>query len=166
MKKGVYQDMREHIVELVVQGKKNVITSYLWENNFYFLLDIFFIYIENVIPFPGFPSRTPCSPTQPLLLPGPCIPLHWGIEPSQDQGPLLPLMTDKAILCYICSWNHVYSLVGGLVPGSYGDLVGWYCCSDYGFANTFNSFRPFSNSSIGDPTLSSMVDWEHLPLYF
>jgi hypothetical protein len=32
------------------------------------------------------------------------------------------LMTDKAILCYICSWSHgslhVYSLVGGLVPGS------------------------------------------------
>jgi hypothetical protein len=23
------------------------------------------------------------------------------IEPSQDQGPLLPLMPDKAILCYI-----------------------------------------------------------------
>jgi hypothetical protein len=39
---------------------------------------------------------TLCSPTH--LLPLPCsgIPLHWGIEPSQDQRPLLPLMTDKA----------------------------------------------------------------------
>ena len=31
-------------------------------------------------------------------------------------------MLHKAILCYICSWGHgsllVYSLVGGLVPGS------------------------------------------------
>jgi hypothetical protein len=31
-------------------------------------------------------------------------------------------MPDKAILCYICGWSHgslhVYSLVGGLVPGS------------------------------------------------
>jgi hypothetical protein len=71
-----------------------------------FLLDIFFIYISNVILFPGFPSENPlspplsaCSPTHPLLLPGPDIPLYWGIEPSQDQGPLLPLMTKKAILC-------------------------------------------------------------------
>jgi hypothetical protein len=30
------------------------------------------------------------------------------------------LMLDKAILCYICSWCHVYSLVDGLVPGSSG----------------------------------------------
>jgi hypothetical protein len=28
----------------------------------YFLLDIFFIYIINVIPFPGFPSENPLSP--------------------------------------------------------------------------------------------------------
>jgi hypothetical protein len=69
---------------------------------FHFLLDIFFIYISNVIPFPGFPLGTlpppsplpsPCSPTHPLLLPGPCIPLHWGIELSQNQGSSLPLMT-------------------------------------------------------------------------
>jgi hypothetical protein len=39
-----------------------------------FLLDIFFIYISNVIPFPSFPSKnflspslSPCSPTH--LLP-------------------------------------------------------------------------------------------------
>jgi hypothetical protein len=31
-------------------------------------------------------------------------------------------MPDKVILCYICGWSHgtlhVYSLVGGLVPGA------------------------------------------------
>jgi len=36
-------------------------------------------------------------------------------------------MPNKAILCYICSWSHgsvhVYSLGGGLVPGSSGWLV-------------------------------------------
>ena len=56
------------------------------------------------------------------ILSCPAIPLHWGMEPSQDQRPLLPLMTNKAILCYICSWSHeshhVYSLAGGLVQGS------------------------------------------------
>jgi hypothetical protein len=74
------------------------------------------------------PSPLPCFnegaplPTHPFPPPHPGIPLHWVIEPLQDQGPLLPLMTIKAILCYICSWNHgshhVYSLVSGLVPGS------------------------------------------------
>ena len=42
------------------------------------------------------------------------IPLHWVIKPAQDQGPLLPLMPNKVILCYICIWSHgsfhVYSL--------------------------------------------------------
>ena len=101
---------------------------------FLFLLDVFFIYISNVIPFPDFPiqkhlppitSPSSCSSTHPLLLPSPGIPPHWGIETSHNQGPPLPLMSDQAILCYICSWSHeshhVYSLVGDLVPGSSGD---------------------------------------------
>jgi hypothetical protein len=66
----------------------------------YFLLDIFFIYISPVIPFPSYCPENPLSPphslgyTNHLLpLPGPGIPLQWGIGPLQDQGPLLPLMT-------------------------------------------------------------------------
>ena len=66
-----------------------------------------------------------CSPT-PTSQPG--IPLHWGIKSSQYQGHLLPLMSDNAILCYICSRSHeslhVYSLVGGLVLGISGNS-GW-----------------------------------------
>jgi hypothetical protein len=57
-------------------------------------------------------------PTQPLWPSCPSIPLHWGNHPSQNQGLFLPLMSDKPILCYICSCSyvslHVYSLVGGL----------------------------------------------------
>ena len=38
-------------------------------------------------------------------------------------------MSEKAIFCYICSWSpgslYVYSLVGGLVPGS-SECTGWY----------------------------------------
>jgi hypothetical protein len=74
-------------------------------------------------PSPCFYKGVPL-PTHTLL---PCysgIPLHWGTEPSQDQGPLLPLMSNNAILCCMCIWSHwslhVYSLVGGLVPGSSG----------------------------------------------
>jgi hypothetical protein len=71
--------------------------------DFFFFLDIFFIYISNDIPFPGFPSKNrlplhppplPCSSTHPLRIPGPGMPLDWGIEPSQDQGPRLSLMSD------------------------------------------------------------------------
>jgi hypothetical protein len=53
-------------------------------------------------------------------------PFSGGIKPPQDQEPPLPLMPDKAVLCYICSGSHgpahVYTLVGGLVPGSSGGV--------------------------------------------
>ena len=73
----------------------------------YILLDILFIYISNVIPFPGFPSTNPYSISLlPCFYKGvlphrPAIPIHWGIKPSQNQWPFLPLMPDKAILCYM-----------------------------------------------------------------
>jgi hypothetical protein len=56
----------------------------------------------------------------------PGIPLHWGIEHPQAQGPLLSLMSNKAILCHICGQHcellHVYSLVSGPVPRSSGGI--------------------------------------------
>jgi hypothetical protein len=58
----------------------------------------------------------------------------------------------------------VYSFVDDLVP-PLGGLVGGYYCSSYGVANPFNSLGPFSNSFIGDPTLSPMVGCKHPPLY-
>ena len=45
---------------------------------------------------------------------------------TQDQGPLLSLMPDKAILCYVGRWSlgsfHEYSLDGGFVPVSSGGV--------------------------------------------
>jgi hypothetical protein len=46
---------------------------------FFFLLDIFFIYISNAIQKVLYTLAIPCSPTHPLLLPGPGITLYWGI---------------------------------------------------------------------------------------
>jgi hypothetical protein len=46
---------------------------------FFFLLDIFFIYISNAIPKVPYTFPLPGSPTHPLQLPGPGIPLYWGI---------------------------------------------------------------------------------------
>jgi hypothetical protein len=44
-----------------------------------FLLNIFFIYISNAIPKVPYTLPPPCSPTQPLPILGPGIPLYWGI---------------------------------------------------------------------------------------
>ena len=61
-------------------------------------------------------------PTHSFLPQPSSIPLHWGIKSPQDQGPLLPLMSDKVILCYICGRSHgslhAYSLVDSLLSGS------------------------------------------------
>ena len=68
---------------------------------------------------------SPSSLTHTLLLPCPGIPLCWAIKPSQDQGPLLSLMSHKVILCYICGWSLESLLVCSLVPGSSGG-TSWF----------------------------------------
>ena len=73
--------------------------------------------------------------------------------PPQDQKPSLPLISDKAVLCYICSWSHghshVYSLVDGLVSGSSGGIDLLILSFVYWRCNPFHSLSPFPNSSIG-----------------
>jgi hypothetical protein len=78
-------------------------------------------------------------------------------------------MSEKAILCWrICSWSQgsliVYSLVGGLVPGSSGGLNSWYH-SAHGVAIPVSSFSPSPSFSIGVPMLRLMVGCEYLHLY-
>jgi len=65
-------------------------------------------------PHPRIPLSQPsalrrCSPhsSSHFFHPPPGIPLPWCIKPSQ----VLPLMSYKAILCYICSWSHELLLV-------------------------------------------------------
>ena len=135
------------------------------------------MYISNVFLFPCLPFRNPlshpCSPclyegtlphTHPLAPSCPGIPLHWVIE-----GPLLPLMCSKAILCHICSWSHgslhMYSLVVGTVPRSSGrsDLLTLLlppcgCKPPQLLQSLIQLFH------LG-PLTQSMVGCEHLPLY-
>jgi hypothetical protein len=88
-----FQDSQGYKERPYLNKEKKKLLSFLH----FFLLDIFFIYISNFIPFPHFlsarplPSHlpSPCSLTHPLPLPCPGILLHWGIEPSQGQGPFL-----------------------------------------------------------------------------
>ena len=89
-----------------------------------------------------------CSSTHPLPPPCPGIFLDWGMEPSQDRGPLFPLMPNQAILCSICNWSHeslhVHSSFGVIVPESSGWLILLFF---YGDANPFSSLSPFSHFS-------------------
>jgi hypothetical protein len=87
-------------------------------------------------PFPVSPPQTPI-PSQ-LLYEGAAPPTHshvstlpfpyLGLPASTGPRVPLPLMPDKTILYYICSWSHgslhVYSLVSGLVSGSFRES-GW-----------------------------------------
>jgi hypothetical protein len=75
--------------------------------------------------------------------------------------PLLPLMSNKAILChiymaramgpYLCTLFLVVQSPGAREEG----LASWHCCSPYGDATPLSSFSPFSNSSIGDTKQSN-----------
>jgi hypothetical protein len=79
---------------------------------------------------PLFPPTSPCLcevaplPAHPLLPQWPSVSLSSVIKPPQDLSAPLPLMPDKVILCKIHNLSHgslyVYSLVGGLLPGSFG----------------------------------------------
>jgi hypothetical protein len=99
-------------------SKSNIHQKYL------LFLDIFFIYISNVFPFPGLLLGNPLSylphPLPYLTHPHPClyegaalpidshppscpgILLHWNIEHPQARGLLLPLNSNNTIFCHIC----------------------------------------------------------------
>ena len=145
-----------------------------WENFGYI-----FIYISNVIPFPG-----PCLlesrhymtsllasvrgfPHSHIYLPlnSPTLRCRVVTDPRASppidarQGhPLLHIWL-KPWPCMCTPWLVVYSL------GDLWGLVGWYCYSSYGVENPFSSFSPFSDSYIGETFLSLMVCCKHLLLY-
>ena len=80
---------------------------------------------ENTLSHPPFPCFCEGLPTSTHPFPPPHPRFSYtgaSFKPSEDQGPLLPFMHDKAILCYICRGSYVYSFVDGLVPGSSGGV--------------------------------------------
>jgi hypothetical protein len=104
----------------------------------FFLFHFFYIGYFTYLHFKCFLVFPPKDPypilPSPYLYEGapppsnPLLPHCPSIKPPEDQGSPIPLMPDKAILCYIYSWSHgslhVYSLVGGLVPENSGGGVG------------------------------------------
>ncbi|CRH48541.1 Uncharacterised protein [Chlamydia trachomatis] len=89
---------------------------------FLFKSDMFLFTFQVLSPFLVSPLKMP------YLLP--CPPAHqpfhsgflaWAF-PYTGSRPFLPLMNNKAIIYYICSWSHEFhcTLVGGVVSGSSG----------------------------------------------
>jgi hypothetical protein len=121
---------------------------------------------KDPISHPSFPwiyegVSPPTDPPIPTSLSS--VPLHWGIywafigpsTPSSRWCMIrLSLQCMKLGPCVLLCWRHSpWELFGG--------LVGWYCCSFSRVAIPFNSFGPFSNSSIRDPMLSPIAGFEH-----
>jgi hypothetical protein len=88
-----FEETLENEMELTgSQERKN----YYYYYYYYYIFSLFklqmlspFLISHPNIPYPPYPLPNPPTPIH-----GRGIPLYWGIEPSQDQEPLLPLMTD------------------------------------------------------------------------
>jgi hypothetical protein len=118
------------------------------------------------------PTRSPShSPTHPLPLLGPVIPLYWGIQSLHDQWASLSIpkyvgIRRKTIiqtLCvvfyiiyYVYKYNFIYT-VGSVHP--------WIQSSqNWNNKNIVISFSPFPFFSIGFLDLTSMVGCKYLHL--
>jgi hypothetical protein len=125
-----------------------------------FLLDICFIYISNAIPKVPYRLPLPCSPTHPLPLLGPGIPLYWGISSFQYQGASLP---SDGWLGHLLLHMHLETCALGVGGGEV--LVSSYCCSTYRVTDPFSTLGAFSSFSIWGPVFHPIDDCENPLLY-
>ena len=105
----------------------------------------------------GWPSLPRC----------PVIPLYWENLSSQNQRPLLPLMPDTAILCYICNCSHVSLHVCSPLPCLFsGGLVSIVHGNCQHFMHVCFLSRGVLNARDAQPLLTfktaAMVSTDHL----
>jgi hypothetical protein len=117
---------------------------------FFFLIKAIFIRYFLHLHFKCYPQNLPqpCSPTHPLLLPGPGIPpvlRHMIFAISRASPPI------DGQLCH--PLLHMQ-----LETQALGVLVSSYCCSTYRVADPFSSF-------IRGPVFHPIADCEHPLLY-
>jgi hypothetical protein len=85
---------------LIIEG---IFLLYIVVPQNHFFVNIYSCFSSNAIPKVPYTFPLPCSPTHPLLLLGPGIPLYWAYKVCKTKGALFPMMTSWAIFCYICS---------------------------------------------------------------
>jgi hypothetical protein len=125
-----------------------------------FLLDVFFIYISNAIPFPSFLSENLLY-LSPALPPNPPIPTSWPWH-STVLGHII-LTRSRASPPTDGRLGHPL-LYMQLETQALGVLVSSYCFS-YRVSDPFNSLGTFSSSFIGDPVFHPIDNCEHPLLY-
>ena len=97
--------------------------SLWWHDLFILFYSIIALFtFQMVSPFLITPTKAHITSSLPLLktTPSTFVTRHsptLGIDPSHNQLPLLSLMSEKGIFCYICSWKHM------VCPC---ELVGWW----------------------------------------
>jgi hypothetical protein len=140
----------------------------------FFFLDIFFIYISNVFPFPGLPFGTPIShPSSPAsmsvrpyppthsYLPDLEFPYTGALNTLRPEGLFFHWCpTRPSSATYVASaMSHSMCILWLLVQslGVPGYLAGWHHCSLHGTATPLSSCSPFSISSIRDTRVQSNV---------
>jgi hypothetical protein len=120
----------------------------------FLLLDIFFIYISNAIPKAPYTLLQPCSPTHPLPLPGPGIPvLGHMIFAIPRASPPIDVQLGHPLL-HMQPETQLWEV-----------MVSLYCCSSYRVGDPFSSLGTFSRSIIRGPVIHLIDDCGHLLLY-
>jgi hypothetical protein len=133
--------------------------------------------------FPGFPSRNPlshnfspcfCEDAFPLTHSSTTASLsshsptlgHRAFTGPRASSPIYARQSHPLLHIQLGPWLlHVYSLVGGLVPGNSGGSSGLRLLFFLWSCKPLHLLSPFSSSSIGDPVLSPTIGFENLSLY-
>jgi hypothetical protein len=138
----------------------------VWRILFYILNWLFYLFTFQMLsPFPVSPPQPPIPflipPVSMRVLPHSCLsalefPYTGASSLHRTEVAPLPLMPGKTIPCYISSWSHgcphVYSLVGGLVPGSF-ERSGWliFLFLPLGLQSPLAASVLVPTSSLGNP---------------
>ena len=129
----------------------------------FFVLDTFFIYISNVIPFPSFLSKkSPILSPLPLLLKPPS-PASWPWH-----SPILGhiIFTRPRASPPIDGRLGHFLIHMQLEAQLWEVRVSSYCCSTYRLADPSSSLGTFSSSSTGGPVFHPIDDCEHPLLHY
>ena len=111
------------------------------------------------------------SPTHTSLPHCSGIPLLMGIKSPWDKGKLLPLLSGKAILCYIFIWSHGSLHVHSLAGDVDFERTGWSSHPILFFqwgcnAPLLHSSNPCASCPTRFPEFSLMVGSKHLHLHW
>jgi hypothetical protein len=111
----IKEDIKIEKVEVDGQKMEN------WKDEIGLLAFYFYVFFKEIVVYLLFICIAALSFSfQSLLL----ISIPPCLHILLNKGPLLSLMSNKAILCHICGKSiHVNSFVGGLVPRSLGGYV-------------------------------------------